>query len=75
MSDLIELLRGWAERDTAMSEFGPDEHIAGIAADEIERLTAEGERKQAQLDTIKGLHGDLFRQPNSDPTSTVDCEV
>ena len=38
MNDLVERLRGMAERDTAMSEFGPDEHIAGIAADRIEEL-------------------------------------
>lgn len=36
MDDLIKRLRGWAERDTKMSEFGPDEHIAGIAADALE---------------------------------------
>lgn len=39
--DIVEDLKAWADRDTAMSEFGPDEHIAGIAADEIERLRAE----------------------------------
>ena len=41
MSDLVKQLWAWAKRDTAMSEFGPDEHIAGIAADEIERLNKE----------------------------------
>lgn len=41
MSDLVKQLWAWAKRDTAMSEFGPDEHIAGIAADEIKRLKAE----------------------------------
>jgi len=30
--DLLKRLDGLAMRDTAMSEFGPDEHIAGIAA-------------------------------------------
>ena len=41
MSDLVKQLWAWAKRDTAMSEFGPDEHIAGIAADELERLNKE----------------------------------
>lgn len=44
MSDLVKQLWAWAKRDTAMSEFGPDEHIAGMAAAEIERLRAALER-------------------------------
>lgn len=41
MSDLVRWLRDWSERDTVMSEFGPDEHIAGMAADHIEDLESQ----------------------------------
>ena len=43
-NDLIERLHAWARHDTAQSEFGPDEHIAGIAADALEAKDQEIER-------------------------------
>ena len=54
MSDLVKQLWAWAKRDTAMSEFGPDEHIAGIAADEIERLRKERDVWKANAETNLG---------------------
>lgn len=55
MDDLLNLLRSLAERDTAMSEFGPDEHIAGIAADRLESQSAEIRQKQEVIDDIAKL--------------------
>ena len=47
--DLIRRLDGWAARDTVMSEFGPDEHIAGIAAKKIITLLTESSGLVAAL--------------------------
>lgn len=41
MSDIVKSLRTLARIDTADSEYAPDEHIAGIAADHIEALEAQ----------------------------------
>ncbi len=47
-----------AKRDTVMSEFGPDEHIAGIAAELIRSQSSEGELLRNALREIRDHHED-----------------
>ena len=57
MMTLVEKLRNFANRDTVMSEFDPDDHIAGMAANRITELetlllrvqVCEGSHLPAQL--------------------------
>ena len=44
MNDLVKSLENWAKRDTVFSEFGTEEHIAGMAAERIKQLQEQVDR-------------------------------
>ena len=72
--DILNSLRGWAKRDTVMSEFSPDEHIAGIAATEIERLTAANQNLGKQLQDVEMAMNNETSKRLTVTTEVIDYE-